>query len=205
MTLLQRDPVLCEGFRRGDRGSLERVYRHYLDDVARLVRLGFVTTREPRVSVPGIRSPQAQCDLIQEVFLRAFSRTARENYDPSQPFRPYLLRIAKNLMIDDLRRQGREAPALREDGAESEPIALAAEDAGAKAEEERCLEAVRRYISSLPAAAQEFYRLRYQESLPQEEVARRLDSSRRKVRRQEDVLRRGLKKFLMDEGLWDGC
>lgn len=203
MTLLQQDRALRDAFRRAERDALERVYRHYLEDVARLVRLGFVSTHEPIVAVPGVKSPELQCDLIQEAFLRAFSRTSRENYDGSQPFRPYLLRIVKNLMIDELRRQGREAPSALEDEAAAEHFVIAAEDVRQQAEEERRLEATRRFVSGLPQALRDFYTLRYQQGLPQEEVARRLGVSRRQVRRQEDTLRRELKKFLMDEGLWE--
>ncbi|NMB77296.1 MAG: sigma-70 family RNA polymerase sigma factor [Myxococcales bacterium] len=205
MTLLQQDISLREAFRRAEPGALERVYRHYLDEVARLVRLGFSSTREPIVTVPGIKSPEGQCDLIQEAFLRAFSKTSRENYDGAQPFRPYLLRIVKNLMIDELRRQSREAPAALEDEAAFDDFVIAAEDPREQVEEERRLEATRRFVSGLPQALREFYVLRYQQGLPQEEVARRLGSSRRKVRRQEETLRGMLEKFLMDEGLWEAA
>jgi len=46
-------------------------------------------------------------DVVQEVFVRALSEKARTSYDGLRPYRPYLLRIAKNLMIDRARRIGR--------------------------------------------------------------------------------------------------
>ena len=54
--------------------------------------------------------PEEQAlDLVQEVFLRAFDERARLGYDGLRPYRPYLLRIAKNLRIDTARRDGRWA------------------------------------------------------------------------------------------------
>lgn len=41
-------------------------------------------------------------DLFQEVFLRV--HRYRENFDPSQPFGPWIWQIARHVWIDDLRR-----------------------------------------------------------------------------------------------------
>ena len=45
-------------------------------------------------------------DAAGELFLRA--RRGFSSYDPARPFRPWLLRIASNVCIDELRRRGRE-------------------------------------------------------------------------------------------------
>jgi RNA polymerase sigma-70 factor (ECF subfamily) len=46
-------------------------------------------------------------DLVQEVLISL--HTVRATYDPGRPFLPWLLAIARNRMVDALRRQGRRA------------------------------------------------------------------------------------------------
>jgi RNA polymerase sigma-70 factor (ECF subfamily) len=46
-------------------------------------------------------------DLVQEILISL--HTARATYDPERPFLPWLLAIARNRMVDALRRQGRRA------------------------------------------------------------------------------------------------
>lgn len=72
------DPVLSERFRDLER-DVFRVCRRLLDSSA------------------------AADDAVNEVYLRA--RRAIASYDPSRPFRPWLLGIASNHCIDQLRRR----------------------------------------------------------------------------------------------------
>ena len=103
MTIFRDDRPLLDAFRRGDRAAAERVYYHYVDDVDKLVRRGFILDAKETIRVPGIGDADAAADLVQEVFVRALSEPARLSYDGLRPYRPYLLRIAKNLLIDRLR------------------------------------------------------------------------------------------------------
>lgn len=104
MTVFLDNRALLDAFRRGDRAALTEVYRRYVDEVAGVVRHGFALGGK---AVRGVREVDCQRDLVQEVFVRCFSEAARKGYDGISPFRPYLLRIAKNLMIDEARKSGR--------------------------------------------------------------------------------------------------
>ena len=104
MTVFEENQELLLAFREGTREALTRVYQHYVDEVARGVRRGFFLG-EGRERIPGAPDDQAQRELVQEVFLRAFSEKARNAYDGLRPFRPYLMRIVRNLLIDYWRRR----------------------------------------------------------------------------------------------------
>ena len=71
MPVLLDDSALLRRFRDGDRGALEVVYRHFVRDIWRLLRLGFVSS-ESGARVPGISDRALLADAVQEVFVRAF-------------------------------------------------------------------------------------------------------------------------------------
>src|SRR4029079_16124607 len=48
-------------------------------------------------------------DVVQDVFAKAFSSTARAAYDGEREYGPFLRRIARNTVIDRLRRTKHEA------------------------------------------------------------------------------------------------
>ncbi len=198
-------------FRSGDPRALERVYRAYVDQVAVLIRRGFVYSRGKVAAVPGVADPQTQCDLIQETFSRLFAERARQAYDPAHPLRPYLLRIAKNLMIDRLRRSGREvSPSDCAAGASLGDIdeildsdqPLPDEDPASLAHFNRQREATRNWAAALPEELRAVYRFRYEQAMGQEQTAAGLGISRRRVRTLEGRLRRLLRKHLKKKRLW---
>jgi DNA-directed RNA polymerase specialized sigma24 family protein len=83
------DPELLRAYREGRREALERVYRHYVRIVERYLRAFARTARDAT-----LREPDAIADLLQEVFVRAFSAGARKGYDGQRDFGPYLTTIA---------------------------------------------------------------------------------------------------------------
>src|SRR6478672_2492853 len=93
---LEWDRELLSAFRAGERAALERVYLAYVDDVFRLIAVGFE------------RNPHEQRSLVQDVFVRAFSDRARLGFDGIRPYRPYLLTIARNVLVDRARAQSSE-------------------------------------------------------------------------------------------------
>src|SRR5262245_21462914 len=115
LPIFQEHPELLPAFRRGDRSALEAVYRRYVSDVVRLLRLGVTSGGARARGIDG----HALLDAAQDVFVRAFGEAGRLGYDGIRPYRAYLLRIAQNLRIDQLRRAGREV--LLDDAATEDP------------------------------------------------------------------------------------
>ena len=114
-------------------------------------------------------------------------------------------------MIDTWRSDTRDplSAERRESRAESRQSTLEIttdDHADCESEEEqlhwrRCLRESDKYVESLDTLSQEFVRLRFQEELPQENVAERLHLSRSKVRTLEKRIRTGLRKHLKKSGL----
>jgi DNA-directed RNA polymerase specialized sigma subunit len=92
---------------------------------------------------------------------------------------------------------------------QSELEAIADIEADGETEEEqlhwrRCLQESDRYVESLDSVSQEFVRLRFQEELPQEDAAQRLQLSRSKIRTMEKRILLELRKHLKKCGLVEG-
>lgn len=205
MPVFLNDRPLLDGFRRGERAALSRVYFHYVDAVAMLARCGFVIDEGRRV--PGAESADVERELIQESFARAFSPKGRQGYDGLRPYRPYLLRITKNLLIDRLRRRRPElsfddpgAERLLEEAPLGSPPEASPEEAlhfGTLAQ------AARVFLGEASPELRELVRLRFEDDLSQEDTAAKLGISRRKVRTLEEKAQQGLKKYLQKLRLWD--
>jgi RNA polymerase sigma factor (sigma-70 family) len=189
MPVFANDRELLDAFRRGDRDALATVYFHYVDDIAAIVRHGF-SVPATGARVRGVSDEQTQRDVVQEVFARAFAPRARDAYDGLRPYGPYLRRIARNLMIDRARAED-HTMALDDDveiAVEPEPaedaewIALRRETAA--------------YVAGLPAQLQRLVELRFERELSQEDAARELGVSRRRVRTLEARIQRGLRKLI---------
>lgn len=205
MPVFHNDRPLLDGFRRGDRAALSKVYFHYVDAVATLARCGFVLDEGSRI--PGAESAEVERELVQESFARAFSLRGREGYDGLRPYRPYLLRITKNLLIDRLRRR---RPELSLDDPSSErlleesPLGTPPEVSPEEALHFGTLaQAARAFLGEAPADLRELVRLRFEEDLSQEDAAATLGISRRRVRTLEEKAQQGLKKYLQRLRLWD--
>lgn len=198
---------LLDRFRSGDRQALAAVYEHYVDDVARLVRLGFTaTTADGPVRIAGAPDIDAEHEVLQETFVKAFAPAARLGFDGLRPYRPYLMRIAQNVMIDRLRRTRRdpERPVEVEDVLDRVGAAVIAADPGDSLHWRRLSTHAAAYIAGLDDEARRFVGLRFEDDLSQEEVAERLGVSRRRVRTLEDRVCRGLERALRERDLWPG-
>jgi RNA polymerase sigma factor (sigma-70 family) len=201
---------LLDRFRRGDRAALAEVYERYVDDVAMVVRRGF-TMESQGLVVAGANDREVEREIIQDTFLRAFAEAARLAYDGLRPYRPYLLRITKNLMIDRLRARSREGAAIGDVGDidrlletnapfEAEPERDAAEDLRWRLLQARTAE----YVAGLDDESRELVRLRFDEELSQDVVASRMRCTRRRVRTLEERVQDGLRRHLKKLNLLDG-
>lgn len=83
------DSELMAMYARGNAEAFEALFARWEDPI-----LGFFVKRA--------RPHDRALDLFQEVFLRL--HRFRENFDPCQPFGPWLWQIARRVWIDDLRR-----------------------------------------------------------------------------------------------------
>jgi RNA polymerase sigma factor (sigma-70 family) len=208
MPVLIEDRALLEAFRAGDQRALQRVYDFYFDDVYRLSALGFISSDGKRIG--RIEREADRLDFLQDVFVRAFSKSARESYDGLRPYRPFLLRIARNLRVDRARQQSRDpatSPHLRDDALEldqliDQNLALpGTHDAESEASWQRLLHETASIVSGLEPELQTLAQLRFVEELSQADTAEKLGTTRRRVRTLEGRLLRSVKRGLARAGL----
>jgi RNA polymerase sigma-70 factor, ECF subfamily len=192
---LEQDRELLAGFRAGKSDVLARVYHALVDDVFKLVALGFVTANG---AIRGERDPDEQRAIIQEVFVKAFGERARTGYDGVRPYRPYLLTIARNVMID----RARERSSEQGRASEIDVDAIIASDAAIPGvveesdEQQRLRARTAAYIEGLDAELKQIVALRFEQELSQEDVAAELGITRRRVRTLEARVIKGLRRFL---------
>jgi RNA polymerase sigma factor (sigma-70 family) len=192
VTIFEGNRELLLAFRAGDRDAFASVYWHYLPWVERLLRRGFASGD---VHVPGLADPDVG-DVLQDTFARAFSVAARNGYDGLRPYRNYLLRIARNLLVDRARIAGRVE--LDPDVGEEPDLDDSAE---AIVEQGRLQQATQAFVRALDPEARELVRLRFEEERSQDAVAHAMGVSRRRVRTVEKRVRDGLERHLVAAGL----
>src|SRR5262249_23702506 len=144
-------PELLVLFREGEKEVLERVYRAYVRPVERYLRA------LSRTNAAELGQPSAIADLLQEVFVKAFSADARRSYDGLRQYGPYLATIARNCFIDALRARGREvlkAP-------EQLPADLEAAPEPTPAWDPEVLAVLNGYLAELPPALKGVYEQRF--------------------------------------------
>jgi RNA polymerase sigma-70 factor, ECF subfamily len=147
------DPALKQAAVAGDQAAIERLFKELYPPV-----YGFCYSMTRR---------QADAeDLAQQTFLRAFK--SLRQFRPALPIAPWILRIAHNLFISQLRAK---RPHLELDDPETEPIASSdpAPETAAISAETRA--EVQRALRELAPAAQAILVLRYQQQLSYEEIA----------------------------------
>jgi RNA polymerase sigma factor (sigma-70 family) len=183
---------LARAFRRGDRDALTRVYHLYIADVERVVRIALI----------GVKAFSASnlADVVQEVFLRAFSQNGRTSYDGLREYRPYLLVIARNVVISWAQRTGREIPtgAIPENVDSREINAATGEGA---VFDPVSVSVAAQYVESLPAELRAVHHRRFVLAEPQREAAVGLGISRQNLRTLEKKLVTGLREALRRAGL----
>jgi RNA polymerase sigma-70 factor (ECF subfamily) len=172
LSLFLDHPELLRGFRAGDAAVLERTYYTYVNLVSAVVG------RHARWT-DGSPSPD-RADVVQDVFIRAFQERARLAYDGLRPYRPLLLTITRNLIVDWARKNGREQPQAFEDEVSADsaepvdPLLLARVDA---------------FVATLDGPLRGVYEQRYVHDASQEDAARALGLSRQQIRTLEQRLR----------------
>jgi RNA polymerase sigma factor (sigma-70 family) len=193
MPLLRNDRALLAAFRDGRRAALETVYRYYVRSVDTYLRSLARGAGAPELSQASVIQ-----DLLQDVFLRAFSGSARAAYDGQRDYAPYLKTIARNSFVDLLRKRRTELMLVTEDA----PLALTPEQSVEGPDSDpRVLAVLEAYVRDLSPELREVYEKRFLLGLTQDSACQMLGLSRRSLRTQEDRLRRGLRKSLLLAGL----
>ena len=193
MSDLSQDRALLRAFRDGEPAALERVYFDHARGLEARLRAGLVRgdVRLPPLSDADVR------DVLQEVFIRAFSAASRQRYDGLRPFETWLRTIARNLLIDRARRKGLPQ-------AEAEALDLVA-DGSADAEthllDAELRDATARFVASLDPEQRRFVELRFEQERAQEDVAEAMKITRRRVRTLEARVHAGLRASLEAQGL----
>ena len=184
------DPTEVEPFKRGERLALERVYRTHVAAVERLVRTALLRTRR--------FSGSTLSDLVQEVFMRAFSASARGGYDGKRDYAPYLMTIARNVVIDWHRQTSREPFDSRELETLLERGAIEPDVEAFPAE---LVSLVASYVEGLPPELRDVHERRFVLSEPQQRAADALGISRQTLRTLEKQLIAGLRRELRRQRL----
>lgn len=192
MTFFQNQPELLAPFRQGRRDVLARVYRAYAGPVERY--LGAMARHS---AAPDLAQASAIADLLQDVFIKAFSADARRAYDELHEYGPYLSVVARNCFIDALRARGREV--LKPP--EQMPVDLEAVSEPSATGDPEVLAVLHEYLNELPPALKGVYEQRFVLERTQDDTCSALGISRRRVRTLEERLRKGLRKALVKSGI----
>lgn len=156
------DEQLMEGVRAGDGRAIAALYDRY-NALVYSLGLRMLNDREGAE------------ELVQEVFLRAWRQAA--TYQPSLGrLSTWLLGIARNLAVDELRRRG--ARPQRAGGDSEEQMATLAtpqsDDPAEQASIAARREEIRRALDALPPAQRQVIEMAYYGGLTQSEIAERL-------------------------------
>lgn len=216
--LLVENRTLLEGFRRCEPAALSEVYRTYSPSLASVLRAGFsFESQGRRCRFQGTRSAFDLEDRLQEVFARAFSERARLASDGSSPYRAYLFRIAKNLVIDDFRKKERalleyayepaDMPGSNPSGGLTEPLEGKAETSGhpeVDLSRRETVDLVQAFCASLPPREQRVVQLRFREELEHQDIATKTGLSSSQIKTSELRIRRGFFRFMKKHGYFEG-
>lgn len=206
MPIFDNNRELLDRFRRGDKSALAEVYERYVDDVATLARRGFTMESQGHVYVAG-SDIDGEHELVQETFVKAFDDKARTSFDGLRPYRPFLLRITKNLMIDRFRARRKEGAVETGGGVDIDDLLEANTDLAAAPDHEEDLHwkklstATATFLAALDAQTRDVVRLRFEDGRSQEAAAEELGCTRRKIRSLESRVQKQLLRHLKQLGL----
>jgi RNA polymerase sigma-70 factor (ECF subfamily) len=202
--MLESNRALLEGYRRGNRATLEAVYRHCSPLVLRALSHGFCVRSKGAHSTVQV-SPLDLDAAHQETFVRVFGESARLHYDGLKPFEPYVLAIARSAAVDVLRAQGKlhsESIALddvdewlADPGPSPETLALQAEAEAV----------VRGFLATLSPVDLRFATARFIDGLSQEKAGALCGLTRQEARTKESKLKAACLTHLSQRGFLEAA
>ncbi|MDP2342377.1 MAG: sigma-70 family RNA polymerase sigma factor [Deltaproteobacteria bacterium] len=180
---LEGDRLLIDGFRRGERAALARVFLRYAPEVARQVRAA--------------RAPEHEVEaLVHDVFTKAFAEKARLAWDGLRPFGAWLSTITRNVVIDRVRVERR----LDSRAPEDMPVIVADDDPAAAHEAGELDAALRSFRDGLDVDDRALFRVRFEEQRSLSQTAELLGWSEIRVRKRDTALRAALLQALRGAG-----
>jgi len=126
-------------------------------------------------------------ETVHEVFLRIWIN--REKLDAQRPFGPYLFRVARNLIIDLLRKNIEQTVYVQDDSLLND---LGVNDTELKLEEKELQTWFRSVLEELPEKRRSIFEMNRLEGLTYPEIARKLSISENTV---DTQIRRALQYF----------
>lgn len=167
------DEFLMEQLNAGREDALAELVRRYQQDVFRF-------------SLHYLKNVESAKEMTQETFLRIFA--ARDRFDVSRRFKPWMLCIARNLCLNEIKRKKAVQMETLEEYASnsrenSGELLHTASDGPAEVlmmGERRA--ALWRALEGLPADAREIVKLRFFERMQAREIAEIIDSTEGAVR-----------------------
>lgn len=131
-------------------------------------------------------------EISQEAFVKAYKHL--NSFDRTRPFKPWLLRIASNTAITELRKQSKvvSLDAMAEEGSFTEADHVSSEGAEAALERKLDNAELMKAMNKLDQKYRQVLLLRYQQDLSYEEIADALSIPLNTVR---TWLKRGLEKL----------
>jgi RNA polymerase sigma-70 factor (ECF subfamily) len=184
----QNEIGTLEAFRAGRPTVLSALYRGYTATIQR-----YVLSLVRAAGRDDLCQPSEAADIVQEVFERAFSPTARRNYDGRRDFGPYLITIARHRVIDHLRARARE---VLSEPDELSGLAAARVEPPADDLHPGAALAVARCLDGLPAPSRHIYHQRFVLGRSQAKSAAALGMSRSALRCAEARLYRDLRQTI---------
>lgn len=167
------DESLMEFLSQGEEAALADLVRRYQNDVFRFC-------------LHYLKDVELAKEAAQETFLRVY--VARERFDVSRKFKPWMLCIARNLCLNELKRKKtvqmesleEYASSSREESGAVLPVSEEGPAEVLMARERR--EALMQLIDRLPGEAREMVVLRYFERMSARDIAEIVDSTEGAVR-----------------------
>lgn len=210
---LKDNPELVERFRRGDREVLTELYRAHVEEIRVVLERGFsFASKGTSIRFRGFREPFRLQEVLQEVFVHAFREKARLAYQPTRPFRPYLVTIARNWVIDRYRRERTEAAlfvAIDDLAAEAESTEEAMDRHAVRigevtpeqlAYQQQLSRALKTFVDALDQEDALVLTEHLMGDLTQQEVAEALGTDRNEVRKRIRQMRERLLRHLKHTG-----
>ncbi len=199
-----------DGFRRGQQSALKEVYCAYSKGLFAMLAKGFhIRAGETHYYFKGYREPWKLENAVQEVFVRAFSDSARMGYDGVRPYRNYLFMIARNYVIDSFRKNRREFVPIDElpegnldgpmEGFQNRP------PSPEKAAFEKRLQShVEEFVTSLNAEERAIYAARFVQGQSIEAVSEELGVTEYAVKKCEKRTKKSFFKYMRGHGYFEG-